>query len=55
MNLVLRFDDPRPKTLKVIGRTMFFLKVNKISKVGLSDLFLIRDKLLPQDELGTNI
>jgi len=56
MNLVRRFDDPRPKTLKVIGQTSFFsLNVNKISKVGHSDLFLICDTLLPKNELGTNI
>jgi len=33
----------------------FFLNVNKISKVGHGDLFLIRDAPLPQDELGTKI
>jgi len=54
MNLVPRYDL-RPKTLKVIGRTRFFLKVNKISKVGHSDLLLIRNTPLPQDELGTKI
>jgi len=26
MNLVPRYDDPKPKTLKVIGQTRFFLK-----------------------------
>jgi len=34
---------------------VFLKNVNKISKVGHSDLFLIHDTLLPQDELGTKI
>jgi len=33
----------------------FFLNVNKILNVGYSDLFIIRDTPLPQDELGTMI
>jgi len=37
INLVPRFDDPRPKTLKVIGLIWFFLNFNKISKIGHSD------------------
>jgi len=56
MNLVPRYDDPRPKTLKVIGWTRVFLKRRKqISKVGHGDLLLIRNTPLPQDELGTKI
>jgi len=55
INLVLRFDNPGHKTLKVIGRTRFFLKVNKIWRVGHSNLFLFRGTTLPQDDLGTTI
>jgi len=39
-----------------LGRTFFFfLNVNNISEVGHSDLLLICDTPLLQDELGTKI
>jgi len=56
MNLVQKFDDSRPKHLKSYRPDNVFLKmVNKISKIGHSDLFLIRNTPLPQDELGIKI
>jgi len=55
MNLVPQYDDPIDLKLKSYRPDKVFLNVNKISKVDHSDLHLIRDTPLPQDEFGTKI